>query len=90
MSLTKRDNRDYVKQVEGGGDRVLYLKMCDRLDNMRSLWGAEISEEFREKQLRETREIWLGVFGKFSRSSIYQEIKELADVGKILDKVEES
>lgn len=75
MSMTKWPGRqDYIYQIYKGGERVIYLKMCDRLDNLRSLDGVDITEEFRDRQKRETREIWIpGPFSHFKDSEAYKE-----------------
>jgi (p)ppGpp synthase/HD superfamily hydrolase len=93
MSMTKwpgkKDN--YVYQIYKGGERVIFLKMCDRLDNLRSLDRPEIPESFREKQLKETREVWLpGPFSHFRHNSVYQEIADLCEYEKYLTDFEGS
>jgi (p)ppGpp synthase/HD superfamily hydrolase len=79
MSLTKwPGKREYYEdQVKKGGDRSIYLKMCDRLDNLRSL-GPEIGAEFAEKKRIETREVWMpGAFNRFCQSPMYNELSDL-------------
>ena len=77
MSVTKWPGKKdhYVYQVYKGGERVIYLKMCDRLDNLRSLDGTDITDEFRERQKRETSTIWMpGPFSHFKGSAVYEEV----------------
>lgn len=42
--------------------KVLALKMCDRLDNLRSLMVAGVSLEFQKKQIQETKEHYFPLF----------------------------
>jgi (p)ppGpp synthase/HD superfamily hydrolase len=82
MSLTKFPGKKdrYVYQVYKGGERVIYLKMCDRLDNLRTLEGSEITDEFRNTQKVETREIWMpGPFSHFKGCDVYNELAYLCE-----------
>ncbi len=80
MIMTKWPGKKdwYLRQVQGGGERGVYLKMCDRLDNLRSLRKVEVGEEFQEKQRKETREIWMpGPFSMFRHTPMWEEMYEL-------------
>ena len=68
------------RQVENGGERSIYLKMCDRIDNLRSLRSQEIGDEFRQKQKIETRDIWMpGPFKVFRHTPMWEEMCELCE-----------
>lgn len=43
--------------------KVLALKMCDRLDNLRSLMVPGTTLEFQKRQIKETKEVYLPLFG---------------------------
>ena len=44
--------------------KVLALKMCDRLDNLRSLMVAGVSLEFQKRQIQETKEHYFSLFDR--------------------------
>ena len=82
MLLTKWPGKKnwYVRQVENGGERSIYLKMCDRIDNLRSLRSEEIGDEFRQKQKIETRDIWMpGPFKVFRHTPMWEEMCVLCE-----------
>jgi GTP pyrophosphokinase len=58
--LTKEPKEGYLDRLAQADTETLLIKACDRLDNLRSL--AETSEEFRQKQVRETVEKYLPLF----------------------------
>lgn len=45
----------YDRLVRYGRPEAFFVKACDRIDNLRSLGNS--SEEFRKKQMKETREV---------------------------------
>lgn len=50
----------YIDRLQNGPDEVKLVKMCDRLHNLRSL--THTKPEFINKQLKETREVYLPIF----------------------------
>lgn len=44
--------------------KVLALKMCDRLDNLRSLMVEGTCREFQKKQIKETKSLYFPIFDK--------------------------
>lgn len=69
--LSKTNKDSYVDTLrtsfmESEDCRFMIVKAADRLDNLRSLGN---DSEFREKQLKETREVYLPLFAEFSRQS---------------------
>jgi (p)ppGpp synthase/HD superfamily hydrolase len=42
--------------------QIVALKMCDRLDNLRSLMVPGVSLEFQKRQIKETQEIYIPLF----------------------------
>lgn len=46
--------------------KVLALKMCDRLDNLRSLMVPGVTPEFQKRQIKETKEIYIPLFSEVS------------------------
>ena len=63
--LSKIPKEGYVERLNKHGDwRTLLIKACDRLDNLRSLDPADISGEFRTRQLKETHELYIPLFQK--------------------------
>lgn len=86
MSVTKWPGKKdhYIYQVYKGGERVIFLKMCDRLDNLRSLEVRGVSVEFRDKQIKETREVWIpGPFSHFVGTAVYEEMCEICEYIKV-------
>ncbi len=67
--LSKTNKHSYIETLREGlglnDSRFMIVKAADRLDNLRSLPSEP---EFREKQLRETREVYLPLFAEFSRN----------------------
>lgn len=57
--LTKDPKEGYVERLKSSPDALL-VKACDRLDNLRSLEGADPA--FQRKQCKETREVYLPLF----------------------------
>lgn len=63
--LSKIPKEGYVERLNKHGDwRTLLIKACDRLDNLRSLDPADVSGEFRTRQLKETHELYIPLFQK--------------------------
>ena len=63
--LSKVPKEGYVDRLNKYADwKVLLIKACDRLDNLRSLDPNDVSGEFRTRQLQETREHYLPLFAK--------------------------
>lgn len=61
--LSKVPREGYLERLISFGDwRVLILKACDRLDNLRTLHYGSI--EFQQKQIKETREKYYPVFNR--------------------------
>ncbi len=61
--LSKVPKEGYLERLNAFADwRVLLLKACDRLDNLRSLKAGSV--EFQKKQIEETRTKYYPVFDK--------------------------
>lgn len=59
--LSKAPKEGYIQRLLNFYDkRALVVKAADRLDNLRSMYGA--SEAFRRKQVKETKEHYLPMF----------------------------
>lgn len=68
--LSKTPKEGYHKRLEKCSDwRVLAIKACDRLDNVRSLMVPGTSLEFRMKQVAETKEIYFPLLDKLVEMS---------------------
>ena len=66
LSVSKVPKEGFRERLQLCTDwRVLLMKGCDRLDNLRTLPGT--SREFQEKQLRETTEVYFPLFDKMVR-----------------------
>lgn len=62
-SLSKMPKEGYIERLNECEDwRVIAIKACDRLDNLRSLKGT--SESFMAKQIKETKEKYAPLFQK--------------------------
>jgi hypothetical protein len=62
-SLSKLPKEGYVERLSNCKDwRVLAIKACDRLDNLRSLMVEGTSEEFQIRQIKETKEKYFPIF----------------------------
>jgi len=58
--LTKEPKEGYVERLWTADDETVLLKLCDRLDNLRSLLGCDIA--FQAKIIKETRELYVPLF----------------------------
>ena len=85
LTLTKDKWQNYQCKLRNGSISALVVKMCDRLDNIRSLRAEEVGEEFRERQKKETREVYIPLFnellGRFPELiPLLDELKELSKI----------
>lgn len=63
--LSKVPKEGYIDRLDNCHDwRVLALKACDRLDNLRSLMVPGTSLEFQKKQIQETKEKYFPIFDR--------------------------
>ena len=62
LGLTKRKDVPYIEQLKNSSEEVVFIKMFDRLDNLRSLDNVGCSQEFKQKQLKETSEKYFDIF----------------------------
>lgn len=63
--LSKIPKEGYHERLQNCQNwKVLALKMCDRLDNLRSLMVAGVSLEFQKKQVQETTQHYFPLFDK--------------------------
>lgn len=61
--LSKVPKEGFIDRLRKYGDwKVLVLKACDRLDNLRSLGST--TAEFRAKQIKETRQVYYPIFNE--------------------------
>jgi guanosine-3',5'-bis(diphosphate) 3'-pyrophosphohydrolase len=58
--LTKEPKEGYAKRLASADFKPVFVKACDRLDNLRSL--AETPQEFQEKQRKETLQVYRPIF----------------------------
>jgi (p)ppGpp synthase/HD superfamily hydrolase len=92
--LSKAPKEGYLERFAMCKDwRPYVIKACDRLDNLRSLSGPTITEEFRQRQIKETEEKYLPLFvtmveltpkrckphAEFLLKQILDQLKELKD-----------
>lgn len=65
MLLSKIPKEGYHKRLsECNNWKVITLKLCDRLDNLRSLMVPGTTLEFQKKQIKETKEIYYPLFDR--------------------------
>lgn len=67
--------------------KTLAIKMCDRLDNLRSLMVPGVSEDFQKRQIKETKEVYFPLFDQLMQlcpdiylsniSNVRDEIRQL-------------
>jgi (p)ppGpp synthase/HD superfamily hydrolase len=63
--LSKVPKEGYIERLSNCGDwKVIAIKACDRLDNLRSLMIPENTLEFQRKQIKETKEKYFPIFDK--------------------------
>ncbi len=61
--LSKVPKEGYIDRLTNCKDwKILALKACDRLDNLRSLMIPEVTVEFQKRQIQETKEKYIPVF----------------------------
>lgn len=63
--LSKVPKEGYIERLTNCKDwKVLAIKACDRLDNLRSLMIPGTSPEFQKKQIKETKEKYFSIFDR--------------------------
>lgn len=63
--LSKVPKEGYIERLNNCHNwKILAIKACDRLDNLRSLMVPNTSIEFQKKQLKETREKYFTIFDR--------------------------
>lgn len=63
--VSKVPEIDYLVEFEAHGDwRVLAIKTSDRGDNVASLFAPGVDNDFRVKQITETRDVYLPLFDR--------------------------
>ncbi len=81
--LSKVPKEGYIERLESCHNwKVLTIKACDRLDNLRSLMVPGTTREFQERQIKETQEKYIPLFNKLIDIAPVQhllEIKTLVD-----------
>lgn len=61
--LSKIPKEGYHERLENCRNwKVIAIKMCDRLDNLRSLMVPGTTVDFQKKQLKETKEVYFQLF----------------------------
>lgn len=60
--LTKDPKEGYIDRIRAADKDTILVKACDRLDNLRSLRGDEITAEFRKTQIKETLRLYRPLF----------------------------
>jgi (p)ppGpp synthase/HD superfamily hydrolase len=63
--LSKVPKEGYIERLNHCQDwKVLLIKACDRLDNLRSLMVPGTTLEFQKKQIKETKECYFPIFDR--------------------------
>ena len=63
--LSKAPKEGYIERLSTYQDwKVLLIKSCDRLDNLRSLMIPGTSLDFKKKQVKETKEKYFPIFDR--------------------------
>jgi L-rhamnose mutarotase len=63
--LSKVPKENYIDRLVNCNTwKVLTIKACDRLDNLRSLMIDGVSIDFKKKQVKETKEKYFPIFNK--------------------------
>lgn len=63
--LSKVPKEGYIERLNNCHNwRVLVIKACDRLDNLRSLMVPGTSLDFQKKQIKETKEKYFSIFDR--------------------------
>lgn len=84
--LSKVPKEGYIERLENCCDwRVLAIKACDRLDNLRSLMVPGTSLEFQKRQIAETKEKYFPIFDKLV-NELCPEI-HVKNVSKVRDEI---
>lgn len=66
--LSKVPKEGYIERLSICSNwKVLAIKACDRLDNLRSLMVPGTSIEFQKKQIKETKEKYFPIFDKLTQ-----------------------
>jgi len=101
--LSKVPKEGYLDRLYMCTDwRVLLVKACDRLDNLRSLMVEGTTREFRKKQVKETTEKYFPLFDKMLvltppehklnvssiRDSILKSVERCATIVELLESAE--
>ncbi len=77
--LTKDPKEGYVDRLLAADEDTVLVKLCDRLDNLRSLDGCD--EAFQARQIMETRRDYMPLFdARLKRHDIKWAILEILDV----------
>jgi (p)ppGpp synthase/HD superfamily hydrolase len=64
-TLSKVPKEGYIERLSSCHDwKILAIKACDRLDNLRSLMIPGTTLEFQKKQIQETKEKYFPIFDK--------------------------
>ena len=65
--LSKVPKEGYIERLQNCHNwKVLAIKMCDRLDNLRSLIIPGTTLEFQERQIKETKEKYFPIFDRLA------------------------
>lgn len=65
--LSKVPKEGYIERLQNCPNwKVVAIKMCDRLDNLRSLMIPGNTLEFQKKQIKETKEKYFPIFDKMA------------------------
>ena len=63
--LSKVPKEGYTERLNNCDDwKVLLIKACDRLDNLRSLMIPGTALEFQKRQIQETKEKYFSIFDR--------------------------
>jgi (p)ppGpp synthase/HD superfamily hydrolase len=84
--LSKVPKEGYIERLGNCHNwKVLAIKACDRLDNLRSLMIPGTSLEFQKKQIRETKENYFPLFDKLVSTLCPQE--HIQNTTKVTDEI---
>lgn len=83
--LSKVPKEGYHERLSSSDNwKVLAIKACDRLDNLRSLMVDGTSREFQKRQIKETKEVYFELFDKLITMA---PVAHTAKITKVRDEI---
>jgi GTP pyrophosphokinase len=79
--LSKVPKDGYIERLKQCHNwKILAIKACDRLDNLRSLMVPGTTIEFQKKQIKETKEKYFSIFDKMVKLTPPEYINDVSNV----------